>query len=596
MYAFMRCGKAAALSAEQVLPVQLQKQILRMPATHSPFCLTLGCRPNGSGLQQATRGGWQLFLIGDQPRAFQPQWETYLQCMEDGNWSAYSTPPAPHVLVAVHEQDARAVFLTDSRAQYPLFIRRTDGSLLLSTFLPDLLQAETPSFNPMWKLEQDFFNYPVLETTWLQGAERVAPRTCLCIDLRDCSTRIYPWRLPFQRAVQPLSGKEEIEWVCDTFNRVTSEYTEDVERPLISLTVGLDSQSILASVAEESLDRLSVFTYGFSNTPDVVGAKRIAQRYGVPHKWIRFDDELEDRLSQLLIETIQLSGGLEQVRRGILPFVYHELNQLAPGIVLSGISGDHVLRDHIRGEGNVPSIIPQAVMRYIQGVEADVLLATYKEEERDYLLHRLGALDETYGDLRSAVGYANFLMHECGPKYFGGEAAVARPLLPFCSIYWDERIVELLYQVQRSTIGLSTMYPGKDSFRESLLQCQVIRRNAKRSGHSAKGIPLSLITQESKPLYLAYSLAHRGLRKAASLLSSSSTQAAEKWNHWLNVSLNSFVTQMLLDEGRVSDFVNPELVKKAVLGTDSRSKGKLLSAEIILRLMERGWKSVSSKQ
>ncbi len=543
-------------------------------------------------------GSWFLILLGPQPASAQPDWTRIETELEATGKIPHAAFPAPHVFIAINRRSGHFWARTDRRAQYPLFVQQQGSGLALAADLGWLVRAGcAKQFNPDYLSEFITFNYPLLDTTWLKGVTRVAPDTCLHYDAATGSLNSRVIAAPRSRDTSPLRGREELDFLAQTFRNVVQDYQQQHSRLFISLTGGMDSQCILASVSRKAGHQVHGFTYGYGNTADVVYARQVADRYEVPHHWIGFEGHIPEQLPELLIDTLRVSGGLEQIRRGILPFVYDRLKQEAePDLVLSGVSGDHVFRDHLKGSGNVPSIIASALMDYIHGSRFDAPDDVLGPELAAHANKRLNDVNEAYGEIRSAQSYVSFLMKECAVKYFGGEAAVARNYLPFASIYWDDRIVDLIYRLQRSTIGLSEMYPNKDSFRESCLQAHVIRHNSGFSDYRIKGINLSCYVEQRVPRYKVNQAVNRIRNRVDRLMSRRQYRAAENWKLWISKGLMPLIQTLFDRSPRLAAYLDEERIRSTLASGDSRLLAKFLHLELLLRLIESGWDAAALKR
>ena len=71
------------------------------------------------------------------------------------------------------------------------------------------------------------------------------------------------------------------------------------------------------------------------------------------------DDTFLNQLPELARDTVFLSGGLQNVNRSHLLYTYSNLRHEGEpySVIMTGVSGDHIFRDHIQGWGNVPHIM-----------------------------------------------------------------------------------------------------------------------------------------------------------------------------------------------------------------------------------------------
>jgi len=142
----------------------------------------------------------------------------------------------------------------------------------------------------------------------------------------------------------------------------------DLNRSFLSLTAGLDTRAILASlVMQQRL--LPAFTIsGSSPTLDAMRARQLGVSYGFPHTLVSIDQGIEDNLPGYTMLASRYSGGLNSIEQAIELYFY----ELAgPGYTgrLSGNLGNQIGRSGTEGTGvrDAPTTsLGSAINEYLQ--------------------------------------------------------------------------------------------------------------------------------------------------------------------------------------------------------------------------------------
>jgi asparagine synthetase B (glutamine-hydrolysing) len=552
-------------------------------------------RSDDPGMKFYEDDRWFCILVGDVPSTMSLKWESIIDSILKSDWSKYHLINAPHMIICVDKLMCKSYVFSDRRSQYPVFLYKNSETIIISNTISEIVSSGISNkINKNWILEYIFFNYPVMNTSLLESVTKMSPASCAQIDIEFLEIQINEYLSMPRRSSNPLKGQEEIDYVADVFKSTVQDYSGTSHPIWLPLTGGLDSQTILACLNCIGLDGVKSYTYGTENSEDILAARKIICRYEIPHQTVDLEDDFLENLPHLIEKTVYLSGGMERVLRSTLAYVYQTIQKDEPRRVLSGVSGDHIFRDHIRGRGNVPSIISSYFMDYIQGKKIDECfdscIINFDKDERKYLCNVIEQMNYKYGDLRHAEGYSNFLMFECGPKYFAGEAAVASQFGAFNSIYWDNRIVNLLYEIDNSTIGLSKKFKEKNYFYEKYLQSNIIYNFASKRKHVNCGIPIDIFASGNLLYYFFAKVLLRCMPKIKNVFIKEKYCPLENWELWINYSLNSQFRSLILKNSHIHEYISLNIIEDIFNSNDFRMKAKIVNIEIILRLVENGWK------
>jgi hypothetical protein len=164
------------------------------------------------------------------------------------------------------------------------------------------------------------------------------------------------WRLPEPRP--------EASWRVFTDLQI-SAFREALDRidlssSVFSLTGGLDTRTILASLVEADRSLPAVTMSWREQSLDARIARRLCRAYRFPHETIAFDESLESALPRLAMEAARLSGGLTSVAEATEVAFYRHMGERW-GARLSGYMGNQV------GRGGVERISPRNADQSIVG-------------------------------------------------------------------------------------------------------------------------------------------------------------------------------------------------------------------------------------
>ena len=158
-------------------------------------------------------------------------------------------------------------------------------------------------------------------------------------------------KVAFQRtwSLPPRSPRSWSEFIEAQLGAFTESVTAiDTSTSFLSLTAGLDTRTVFASLASQ--DRLvpAVTMTGPKQSLDARAAERLCAAYGVRHTLVAFDDAFVRRLPTLMETASRLSGGLASLDQAPEVYLYEQLGGEF-GARLSGNLGNQVGRGGTEG-------------------------------------------------------------------------------------------------------------------------------------------------------------------------------------------------------------------------------------------------------
>ena len=538
-------------------------------------------------------------LAGDVVNHDELDWQNIVEDLRSGNRTPRSLQRlrGSFAIAVLDREYDRLWVLTDPFAWFPLMIGSTGDGVVVSTSLAAMIRAMPGPItaNDDWIFEKFYFNKATGPSTPVVGIERLPPGTITEIDLKSWRIAQRPYRSRPARRNGLIGGSAAVEEAIAVFRDTVPRYFSDESRATIGLSEGLDCRTVLAALPEQTVRNLHSFTFGMSTSSEISEAAEIATTLGLSHQSVLLDQDFLDELPQLARDTVFLSDGLQNINRSHLLFTYRQLkygDEPFP-VIMTGVSGDHIFRDHIQGWGNVPHIMSADIAaQHRNGRSAidDTFYAQVFGKNYDRFENKiersLDYLEQEYGQFGDPEAYLSYLMFEAGPRYFGGQATIANTFSTFRTPYWDPDIVDLGYRLQDATLGFSSRLAKKDVYRETHIQTAIISAHSMVSQLPYKNLPVQVYARGNK----AWFQAHRLLRKLRSIVNRDEFIYSEDWQKWYRTIMKNEVQSLLGDDSRVRNYVTADFVEKAVADAQVHWIGKLMTAEHTLRFIENGWR------
>jgi len=524
-------------------------------------------------------------------------WAEVIEGITEAKYSNLRNLKGVFAIAVFDKKENNLYTISDRRSQYPLFYSITDTGIVLSSTISTFCQNSFKTqFNPEWLYEFLYFNYPVGQTTPLKNVSRIPRASALCFNLNTGRHSIQEYSQPFRKADKLLDGKEAIQKAQSVFQKQMAKHIPPNTKVAVSLTGGLDSRTVLAySIGKGNIE---TYTYGIEGCNDLTVASDVAHGLGMKHHDIIFDEYFLQQLKDLIYDTVFLSGGSERITRSTLDFAYRKLtdngNHLP--VVLTGIAGDHLFRDHVKSLGNIPSLISADMAGTIRNGNPCIGSEFFKkgfgsnyDSFEGYIRHSLDRLEEVYGPLNQPEPYMSFLIYEVSPKYFAGELAIASNYTTLRSPYWDDDIISLPYEISFGTIGFSESLPLKDKYLEAVLQANLIKTNKKLSRLLIRGIPIYAYSINNKFIYNLLRILWRGPAKIVDYVKNNSDVPLEDWRNWIKDPLGPEINKLFSKNALIFNYIRPEVIDISKKMDNEHWLGKFVTAEILLRLIENGW-------
>ncbi len=501
-------------------------------------------------------------------------------------------------LLLLHKQHRELCVVTDPFGWQPVYAAFPEDTAFVSTSLGAFFGRSDPPprLSEEWLYESLFFNHGIGTRTPLTGVTRIPGGTILRHEGHTGRTVSHRYHRPPCASRPRRTGPEAVAEAIEVFQRVVPRYVPETGPTVLGLSAGLDCRAVLAALPDDAVPCLDSFTYGIPGTSEIEEADGIARTLGLAQKSVALDGAFASDLPRLARETVRLSDGLQNINRSHLLFVYRQLarNGQPHAALLTGVSGDHIFRDHLASTGNVPHILSaHAAAMWRDGrqrLDKDCYAAIVGERWPCFeaiIENALDTINDEYGEFGDPHAYLTYLMQEAGPHYFGGQAAIANCFTSFRTPYWDPDIVRLGYELEYATVGFSAAKSVRQPRKECLLQASVVAASKTLSRIPYRQLSIDAFSKNDP---VSYQLARAG-RKIRRVVTRRTASPGETWSDWYRTpGMDAEIRALLGNESRIRDYVGGRFVDRIVASTDVHWIGKLMTAEHTLRLVENGWR------
>lgn len=496
----------------------------------------------------------------------------------------------------IYDKIKKVIYLVgDLRSHLPVYYAIIDDQFIFSTSIATFTTIKSvPKFNKKWLYDYFYFNFPIHDNTCLEGVKRLDICTILSFDLNKNHITKNKYSEILKVSDNISIGEESFKMALSTFkNRVVKYYCSD-RINYTALTGGFDSRTLLSLVPKNS--HVKCYTYGVPGSGDLKVAKELTNTLNLNHKIIRFNEEFEHQLPDLIYQTVRLSGGTQSILRSTLPFVYKSLSSNCESeeipIAIAGIGGDL-----FRGApGSADSSLSEGMCHFYRTGKVNVNEQFFKKifknnwtEFESHILETFDKVQYLYGNPIAPEMAMAFDIYEITPKYFGGEYAIASNFLTMRLPYLDLEILKIAYSSEFGNLGFSPyIHDQKDIiYKKYIFQSKIICSNKDFKKSYINGIPISLYAKGNKTFFKLGRLFIRGLARLRGEKISHSR--LEDWQHWCKNNLATEFKRVLNDESRILEYIEKDIIFEALKTNDIQMLNKLVTTEILLDLISNRW-------
>ncbi|WP_176731849.1 asparagine synthase-related protein [Micromonospora rhizosphaerae] len=368
--------------------------------------------------------------------------------IDDGSGLATLLPP----FAAAHRDVAGGAVTVagDWLGFRQLYWWRGDGAAALSTSARALAVLAGGGFDRVGLGAQALIGWQVGDRTIFAGVRAVPPATIATLAGGSLQLRQYAEPLAQDGPAPALD--DAVEEMANILARWQASYLEAHPDIVLQLTGGHDSRILLGAIPEKLRVGLRALTLGEENSPDVVIAAKLSERYGMRHQVYRFHEHESPSPVEAHVRSLAAARALECLASplALAPLLLAEAH-LEQGYRLSGLGGEVARGFYYAGQPAGAQTSQRLVERLArwrlfsnEAVEAAALERTFLDEAREYTLATLNDLFAPGDWLRATDQfYLYHRMHRWAAVH-GSVAAVRRHTV---NPMFDRRFIELALAV-----------------------------------------------------------------------------------------------------------------------------------------------------
>jgi asparagine synthetase B (glutamine-hydrolysing) len=534
-----------------------------------------------------------LAFCGDLVGTAAIPWNDILTIFRNGDFAQFGRWRGRYALSRYKKKEKVITLISDRRSQQPLYYMALPGAFCYSTELSSFCRLPLPmEFDVQWLFDYFYFNYPVGKTTFLKGVVKLPAASVLEYSLAASTVKLSRYAEIFRPKSHLLAAPESFERAVSVFRERLPPYFRGPQEIACALTSGWDGRTILALAPDRS--RLTTYTYGVPGCQDLRDARTTAKKLGVRHVSISFGEDFSNRLAEAMIDTVFLSSGAEKILRASLLYAYRTLT--ADGtqfpLIISGIGMDGIFRGHSLPPAIVSRDLADVFRSGREALREPFWTSVFPDRYplfRESILEKMDGLRTAFGEFRSPRHHLLFKLYVTHPELFGGELKIADNFATVRVPAWDDDLIDLAFSIKESGLSFSEFSDHRRGDKtEVRMQAYVLERISPALARIPIGKTRPDILGKGSFSYQAYRL-YRGLVNRFKVLTSHYSPL-EDWEKWLNISHRGFLDDLVFSpRSRIRDHVGREFLADVERSRDIHWLGKLGTAELILRLIEKNW-------
>jgi len=520
-------------------------------------------------------------------------WKEILNTIKHKKYDEFKDYEGIFTITCIDKKNKQVTIVSDRRAQHPVYYKILNKGFIFSTELSTFCRLDEPAkFNKNWLYEFLFFNFPIGETTFIKKVNRMPPATVLEFDYHNLKISFTTYADIFRKKTELLEGNKALKKASKIFHERIPLYYKGVDEVACAITDGWDARTILSLAPENK--KIVTYTYGLRGSDDLLNGTKTSKHLELDYQQIVFDDYFEKNLPTYLFNTVFLSSGLQPVLRSTLLYAYESLtkegNRLP--LIITGIALDELFRGHDASptpiSEDMNNIFSTGRLLFRENFWQAAFGATY-QEFTTHIESKLIELEEKLGKFNSAEHNLLYKLYVLGPNYFSGELKIAENFTTMRVPSWDTQIIELALSIDKSALSFSSYKKQPKSSREihflqSYLICNFRPELSKLPIRNTR--PDIVLTGDNiYKLYMLYRVIYKKV-----IIFHKRRSRIEDWDYWLNNICRDYIDQLIFSESSlIREFIDQKFINKMRSERNTHWIGKLVTAEIIMRLVNNRW-------
>ncbi|MEO8398574.1 MAG: hypothetical protein ABI550_02035, partial [Ignavibacteriaceae bacterium] len=475
-------------------------------------------------------------------------------------------------------------------AQYHVYYYLGKDFAIISSELSSFCRLlGTTEFNEKWLYEYIYFNFPLGKDTFLKNINILSHASILTYNIKSKKKNIKKYADVFQKREPLLNGSEALNYAKDIFADRIPIYFEGSEKIACAITGGWDGRTNVALSPDKT--KITTYTYGGKNCADLVLARLASKDANVKHLEMFFDNNVINDLPAQMLETVYLTSGAQGILRSTLLKVYKKLSEFP--LVIVGNHYDGLFRGNVGGVSLVSKGVANVMKNGMNAIETESFKGVFNNNFEDFvdvIKSKFNYVESEFGDLQSTeaqINYGNYIMSS---RYFGGEYKIAELFTTLRVPAWDSHLIDLAFSIEQSTLTFSEYKINKRGARETmLLQAYLISQFAPELLKTPIKLTNPNVVLKGNLDFKTYSYYRKIINKFKNSFYRNH-KTLENWNSWLNVTHKNFVDNLIFSKNSlIQEYFTEKYLNNLKIERDYRIIGKLLTTEIILKLINNKW-------
>ena len=537
---------------------------------------------------------WEIVVAGDLIDYNIIPYQLIIDAVEKKSFEKIKNLSGVFAIIVYNKILKEFYIFSDRIGFYPIYSYSVRSNFIISSELSLFCRLLTDiKFNRNWLYQYMYYGFAVNEATFLEDVNRVPAASILIYNLISNKIQIIEYAEIFHKKKSLLKGIDAYEFSKNIFKERIIKYFGNGNEIACALTSGWDGRTNLALAPQNK--NITAYTYGMIDCDDMTIANLVAKRTNTNHLKIPFNTEVADNIPNLMLETIFKSQGLERVLRAYLKHVYKILSKFP--LIISGVGYDALFRGHLGIASQYSPFVGNTFRTGKIDLGSNYFSKMFNcnsdgfnsEIKKCYL-----GLQNKFGDFQSTETHLLFATYVSGTRYFLGEWKIADSYSNFRAPAYDSKIIDLAYSIEGSTLSFSQLSKHKRLSRsEMILQSYIMNSISPEFANipiDTIGFTKPNIVLKGDYLFNAYKLYRRILNKSKHISTFSKSVAPEDWNNWLNVKHKKFIDDLIFsNDSYIKKYFNEDFLHSYEITRERSIIGKLLTLEIILRLIINGW-------
>lgn len=419
---------------------------------------------------------------------------------------------------------------------YPMYYHETSMCIALSSRLEAIVASgllNEIEFDVASFVEQLIFKYNLSDYSNIKDVRILPNASLLTVSMGNSSIARY-WKIEDKLEKRSLNRTQSFELFDASLREACVKLMNLNNRSVnVSLTGGWDSRLVLSYLKKDFKDRISLYSFGAPNAPDITLPQQIAEREGLRYTPFMLDQSyLENEFETSAHHTVIQSEGARNFKRTHYVNTIEKIS-MDSSYLITGIFGDQIIKN---GKPSGSTVVSKRIINLIESNfrpynqlcmdlnEAAAIVEKYlgsnQQDIADSVLSRLDKTFESYRNHKnSSLSMFVFQFSINLRKYFGNEAASYKSNSYCLSPFIDKQFIHDYFLTVFAGFRhpfVSNNYLSKykstklyaDLIRKncpSLLDYQTSRGYTMKDVYSAKGA-ISIFTKrkEKSPIKDAY--------------------------------------------------------------------------------------------